>query len=78
VHLPLQNKITLHKNTKLHNITKDPKFHKTKLTEWFETNKLHEDTRELTYCEFPRWKWDDKNRKWTKRKHGFKIGRLYL
>jgi len=78
VHLPLLNTIRLHKNTKLQHITKDPKFHKTKLTEWFETNKLHEDARELTYCDFPRfWKWDDKNRKWTKRKHGFKIGRLY-
>jgi hypothetical protein len=45
VHLPLLNTIRLHKNTKLEDITKDPKFHKTKLTEWFETNKLHEDAK---------------------------------
>ena len=53
-------------------------FKKTKLTEWFEANKLHEDARKLTYCKFPQeWTWDDKNRKWTKRQRSFKIGRLY-
>ncbi|KAG2661478.1 hypothetical protein PVAP13_1KG506713 [Panicum virgatum] len=33
---------------------------------------------QLTYCEFPlKWRWDETNKKWIKRQHGFKIGRLY-
>ncbi|KAJ1283306.1 hypothetical protein BS78_03G118400 [Paspalum vaginatum] len=41
-------------------------------------NILYENARNLTYCEFPQcWRWDESNRKWTKRKQGFKIGRLY-
>jgi len=48
------------------------------LTEWFQANKSHEEARHLTYCEFPKyWRWDESNRKWIKRQHGFKIGRLY-
>lgn len=78
VHLPLQNMVSLRKGTKLKTITEDPRSKRTKLTEWFEANKLHEDARQLTYCEFPqKWKWDNKNRNWTKRQRDFKIGRLY-
>jgi hypothetical protein len=78
VHLPLQNIITLHKKSKLNEITKNPKFQKTKLTEWFEANKQYVEARELTYCEFPQqWTWDDNKKKWTRRKQNFKIGRLY-
>ena len=78
VHLPLQNIVRLCKKAKLNAIAKDPKFQKTKLTEWFEANKQYPEARELTYCEFPQqWTWDDHNRKWTRRKQNFKIGRLY-
>ena len=62
----------------MRSIIRDPKFQKTKLTECFEANKLYEDARKLTYCEFPQeWTWNDNNRTWTKRQEGFKIGRLY-
>jgi hypothetical protein len=45
----------------LNSIAKDPRSQKTKLTEWFEANKLYEDARKLTYCEFPQeWTWDEK------------------
>ena len=48
------------------------------LTEWFTANREHIEARELTYCEFPlKWRWEEKTKKWTKRQHGFKIGRLY-
>lgn len=53
VHLPLQNMVPLCQGTKLKTIAKDPKFQRTKLNEWFEANKLYEDARKLTYCEFP-------------------------
>jgi hypothetical protein len=78
VHLPLQNIVRLCTKAKLNAIAKDPKFQKTKLTEWFEANKQYPEARKLTYCEFPQqWTWDDHNRKWTRRKQNFKIGRLY-
>jgi hypothetical protein len=61
VHLPLQNTVCLHKGTKLNSIAKDPRSQKTKLTKWFEANKLYDDARKLTYCEFPQeWTWDEK------------------
>ena len=48
------------------------------LIEWFVTNKEYDEAKELTYCEFPlKWRWDETNKKWIKRQHGFKIGRLY-
>ena len=72
------NIIRLQKNAKLKAIIADPKNQKTMLTQWFEANKSNKEARELTYCEFPnKWRWDEKNKKWVKRKHGFKIGRLY-
>jgi hypothetical protein len=78
VHLPFMNIVTLQKNAKLKSIISDPNKQKIMLTEWFEANKKHEEARDLTYCDFPlKWTWDSKNRKWVKRKQGFKIGRLY-
>ncbi|XP_044395505.1 uncharacterized protein [Triticum aestivum] len=47
-------------------------------TEWMEMNKKHEDARELTYAEFPtQWRWVKKEKKWTRRRRGKKIGRIY-
>ena len=78
VHLPLMNLTKIKKDAKLSDIINDPKKQKTMLTEWFITNKEHEEAKELTYCEFPlKWRWDETNKKWIKRQHGFKIGRLY-
>lgn len=48
------------------------------LTEWFEENKISKEARDIACCDFPlKWIWDSKNKKWVKRKHGFKIGHLY-
>ncbi|KAG2596891.1 hypothetical protein PVAP13_5KG209907 [Panicum virgatum] len=78
VHLPLMNLTKIKKDAKLSDIINDPKKQKTMLTEWFVTNKEYEEAKELTYCEFPlKWRWDETNKKWIKRQHGFKIGRLY-
>lgn len=64
VHLPLFNKVKLPTNTKLKNLANDPNITKTKLTEWFQVNKNHEEARELTYCEFPRkWTWNESKKK---------------
>src|SRR6266540_1380814 len=78
VHLPLMNIIRIKTHTKLTDITTHPNNTKTMLTEWFNTNIKYEEARELTYCEFPKkWLWDEKNKSWKKRQHGYKIGRLY-
>ena len=78
VYLPLMNIVNFSGDAKLQSIIRDPKNQKTMLTEWFEANKQYPEARELTYCEFPqKWIWDNKNKKWTKRKQGFQIGRLY-
>ena len=63
VHLPLMNIIKMKANTKLIDIINDPKNTKTMLTEWLNTNKEHDEARDLTYCEFPlKWRWDEKNK----------------
>jgi hypothetical protein len=78
VHLPLYNTVKLQKTTKLKILANDPKIRRTKLTEWFQANRQHEEARELTYCEFPQyWTWNESKKTWTKRKNNFKIGRLY-
>jgi hypothetical protein len=78
VHLPLQNIVKLHKNTRLKNIIEDPKYKSTKLTQWFEANNLYENARNVTYCDFPKfWTWNTTKKKWVKREQGLKIGRLY-
>jgi hypothetical protein len=47
---------------------------KTMLTEWFTANKEYNSANDLTYCEFPlKWRWDETNKKWVRRQHGFKI-----
>ncbi|XP_074266147.1 uncharacterized protein LOC141588614 [Silene latifolia] len=49
------------------------------LTEWMVTNQKHEDARSLTYAEFPtEWVWDKNGKVWTRRKKGYKIGRIYF
>ena len=43
-----------------------------------ETNKMCEEARQLTYAEFPsKWVWNKKLAKWTKRKKGRSVGRIY-
>ena len=45
------NIIKMKANTKLIDIINDPKNIKTMLTEWLNTNKEHDEARELTYYE---------------------------
>ena len=55
---------------------------KTTLSEWFtanaDTGALGEDARKYTYPEFPQhFTWNEARKKWTVRKQGFAIGRMY-
>ena len=56
-----------------------PDIEKTKFTEWFEANKEYPDARDLTYSDFPTWwVWNVKQKKWTRRKKGRAVGRIYF
>ena len=79
VHLPLMNIIKMKANTKLTDITRNPKNTKTMLTEWLNINKEYKEARELTYCEFPeKWLWDEKNKTWKKKTTRFQNWKTIL
>ncbi len=51
---------------------------RTMLTEWFKTNQESEVARSLTFDQFlQQWVWNRKLKRWTMRKRGFAIGRMY-
>ncbi|XP_044450928.1 uncharacterized protein [Triticum aestivum] len=85
---PSVERLTFHQENKqlvifpdsrnLDEIIRHPRSGVTMFTEWMETNKKHEDARELTYSEFPtKWTWNHTEKKWTRRRGGKKIGRIY-
>jgi hypothetical protein len=48
------------------------------LMKWFKTNQELEAARSLTFYQFPQqWVWNQKLKRWTMRKRGFAIGRMY-
>jgi len=57
--------------------------HKTTLTGWFEANKLEPEGSEilnLLYQDYPSkmvWHTEENNHRWTRRKEGFAVGRMY-
>jgi len=51
---------------------------RTMLIEWFKTNQESEVARSFTFDQFPQqWVWNRKLKRWTMRKRGFAIGRMY-
>ncbi|XP_031262925.1 uncharacterized protein LOC116121131 [Pistacia vera] len=51
----------------------------TKLIEWMKCNDEYPQARSLTYSNFPsKWVWNATERKWTERKNGKCIGRIYF
>jgi hypothetical protein len=77
-HVENEQQVIFPDSTNLEEIVKLPGSAVTMFTEWMETNKKHEDARELTYPEFPtKWIWHAKERQWARRKRGNKIGRIY-
>jgi hypothetical protein len=48
------------------------------LTEWYKINQESEVAQNLTFDQFPQqWVWNRKLKRWTMRKRGFAIGRMY-
>nr|XP_025887491.1 uncharacterized protein LOC112941712 [Solanum lycopersicum] len=78
-HLQGENTIVFQEERCPESILNRPDIVKTKFTEWFEANKEYEDARELTYSNFPtRWVWDATCKRWTRRKKGKSVGRIYF
>ncbi|KAH0735831.1 hypothetical protein KY285_011538 [Solanum tuberosum] len=78
-HLQGENTIVFQEERCPESILNKPDIVKTKFTEWFEANKEFEDARDLTYSDFPtRWVWDATGKRWTRRKKGKSIGRIYF
>jgi hypothetical protein len=51
---------------------------RTMLMEWFKINQESKVARSLTFDQFPQqWVWNRKLKRWTMRKKGFAIGRMY-
>ncbi|CAL4917033.1 unnamed protein product [Urochloa decumbens] len=77
-HMENEQEVIFPDSTNLEDIMKRPGSGVTMFTEWMETNKKHEDARELTYPEFPtKWAWHAKEKKWARRQSGKTIGRIY-
>ena len=78
-HLQGENTIVFQEERCPESILNRPDIVKTKFTEWFEANKEYKDARELTYSNFPtRWVWDATCKRWTRRKKGKSVGRIYF
>ncbi|XP_015057654.1 uncharacterized protein LOC107003921 [Solanum pennellii] len=78
-HLQGQNTIIFEESRRAESILNRPDIEKPKFTEWFEANKEYPDARDLTYSDFPtRWVWNAKKKKWTRRKKGRAVGRIYF
>lgn len=75
-HLPEQQTTVFKENEALEDIC-NRLSGKTMFTEWFETNKISDFARTLTYVQFPeKWVWNEKYSIWKPRKKGISVGRL--
>jgi hypothetical protein len=80
VHLPDENYITYNASADMSQVVSQEFLSKTMLTEWFLTNQMYPEARDLLYCDFPsRWRWDDKIRTRQKcHRESGKIGQIYF
>jgi len=77
-HLENEQQVIFPDSTDVRKILRRKGVKETKFTQWMETNKQHEEAKELTYADFPtKWVWKASEKKWEKRKQGYAIGRIY-
>ncbi len=77
-HLPNQQMVLFDDDDDVQEVAARSSISKMMLTEWFKTNQESEAARSLTFDQFPRqWVWNRKLKRWTMRKRGFAIGRMY-
>jgi hypothetical protein len=77
-HLPNQQMVLFDDDDDVQEVATRSAISRMMLTEWFKTNQESEAARSLTFDQFPQqWVWNRKLKRWTMRKKGFAIGRMY-
>jgi hypothetical protein len=77
-HLPNQQMVLFDDDADVEEVATQPTISRTMLIEWFKTNQESEVVGSLTFDQFPQqWVWNWKLKRWTMRKKGFAIGRMY-
>jgi acetolactate synthase regulatory subunit len=77
-HLPNQQMVLFDDDDDVQEVAARSAISRTMLTEWFKTNQKSEAARSLMFDQFPQqWVWNRKLKRWTMRKRGFAIGRMY-
>jgi hypothetical protein len=79
VHLPLENSVVFSEDDHLDQVIENPRSTITKLTAWFDANRIYPHARQHTYVEFPEfWTWHGDGKYWKQRSqsHKGKVGRI--
>jgi hypothetical protein len=76
-HLVGENTICFTDHDRMENLLEKPSVTESMFTSWLQANETYPSARKLTYGQFvTRFTYNKKNKAWTPRKRGFKIGRL--
>jgi hypothetical protein len=77
-HLPNQQMVLFDDDNDVQEVATQSSISRMMLTEWFKINQESEVARSLTFDQFlQQWVWNRKLKRWTMRKRGFAIGRMY-
>jgi hypothetical protein len=77
-HLPNQQMVLFDNDDDVQEVAAWLAISKTMLTKWFKTNQELKVARSVTFDQFlQQWVWNRKLKRWTMRKRGFAIGRMY-
>ncbi|GAU27991.1 hypothetical protein TSUD_373870 [Trifolium subterraneum] len=78
-HLENEQSVIFPDDASLEEIIAKPSAKYSKFLAWMDANKKYPQARALTYGEFPtKFVWNKEKRRWTLRKQGYSIGRLYF
>ncbi|MCO5570635.1 hypothetical protein L7F22_024362 [Adiantum nelumboides] len=79
VHVPSGQMVTFQDHDRLGDVLQRDTLEKTTLTEWFACNVENPEANDTLYIDFPqKWVWNSSSKKWTKRRRGDTIGRMYF
>ncbi len=77
-HLPNQQMVLFDDDDDVHEMAAQSSISRTMLTEWFKTNQELKVAGSFMFDQFPQqWVWNRKLKRWTMRKKGFAISRMY-
>ncbi|MCO5586010.1 hypothetical protein L7F22_039947 [Adiantum nelumboides] len=79
VHVPSGQMVTFQDHDRLGDVLQRDTLVKNSLTEWFACNVENPEANDTLYIDFPqKWVWNSSSKKWTKRRRGDTIGRMYF